>query len=102
VNRNYSGYLVPTNADIQNGDLFVTSGIDGTYPAGLVVARVNSVEKNAAYVFAKISAKPAAGVDNHRFVMILPSPPSAPPRPETKEEGRKPKERLKGKRDAGR
>ncbi len=94
--------FMPVSADIQNGDLFVTSGIDGTYPAGLVVARVTSVEKNAAYVFAKISAKPAAGVDNHRFVMILPSPPSAPPRPETKEEGRKPKERFKGKRDAGR
>jgi hypothetical protein len=29
------------------------------------------VEKNAAYVFAKITAKPAAGVDNHRFVRIL-------------------------------
>jgi rod shape-determining protein MreC len=31
--------FMPVSADIQNGDLFVTSGIDGTYPAGLVVAR---------------------------------------------------------------
>ncbi len=63
--------FMPVSADIQNGDLFVTSGIDGTYPAGLVVARVTAVEKNAAYVFARITARPAAGVDNHRFVRIL-------------------------------
>ena len=73
--------FMPVSADIQNGDLFVTSGIDGTYPAGLVVARVTAVEKNAAYVFAKITAKPAAGVDNHRFVRILTAmrPATAPP-----------------------
>ena len=93
--------FMPVGADIQNGDLFVSSGIDGTYPSGLVVARVASVEKNAAYVFAKITAKPAAGVENHRFVLVLTSPPSAPPRPEAKEE-RKPRERLKGKREAAR
>lgn len=63
--------FMPVSADIQNGDLFVTSGIDGTYPAGLVVARVTAVEKNTTYVFAKITARPAAGVDNHRFVRIL-------------------------------
>lgn len=71
--------FMPVSADIQNGDLFVTSGIDGTYPPGLVVARVTAVEKNAAYVFAKITARPAAGVDNHRFVRILTAPPPAPP-----------------------
>jgi cell shape-determining protein MreC len=48
------------------------------------VAQVTSVEKNAAYVFAKIVAKPAAGVDSHRYVMVLPLPAAAPPRPETK------------------
>ena len=52
--------FMPVSADIQNGDVFVTSGIDGTYPPGLLVAQVTSVEKNAAYVFAKIVAKPAA------------------------------------------
>jgi len=77
--------FMPVSADIQNGDLFVTSGIDGTYPAGLVVAKVTAVEKNAAYVFAKITARPAAGVDNHRFLRVLtaakpalPPPPAAP------------------------
>jgi rod shape-determining protein MreC len=83
--------FMPVSADIQNGDTFVTSGIDGTYPPGLLVAQVTSVEKNAAYVFAKIAAKPAAGVENHRYVLLLPLPASGPPRPEAKgAEERKP------------
>ena len=63
--------FIPVNADIQNGDLFVTSGIDGTYPPGLAVATVTSVEKNTAFMFAKITAKPASGADNHRYVLVL-------------------------------
>jgi rod shape-determining protein MreC len=78
--------FMPVSADVQNGDMFVTSGIDGTYPPGLVVAEVVSVQKNAAYVFAKISAKPAAGVDNHRYVMVLPLPLNTVARPDAKVE----------------
>ena len=78
--------FMPVSADVQNGDMFVTSGIDGTYPPGLVVAEVTSVQKNAAYVFAKISAKPAAGVDNHRYVMVLPLPATTVARPDPKAE----------------
>jgi len=76
--------FMPVAADIQNGDVFVTSGIDGTYPPGLVVATVTSVDKNAAYVFAKVVARPAAGVDNHRYVMVLPPAAAAAPRPEAR------------------
>ena len=76
--------FMPVSADIQNGDTFVTSGIDATYPPGLVVAQVTSVEKNAAYVFAKIAAKPAAGVENHRYVMLLSQPAASAARPEAR------------------
>lgn len=81
--------FMPVAADIQNGDIFVTSGIDGTYPPGLVVASVTSVEKNANYVFAKVVARPAAGVDNHRYVMVLPLPGPTASRPEPREEAPK-------------
>jgi rod shape-determining protein MreC len=93
--------FMPASADIQNDDLFVTSGIDGTYPPGLLVARVTSVEKKSAYVFAKINAAPAAGVESHRFVLVLRQPPPGPPPPEPKGE-RKPKDRPKARRDASR
>ena len=78
--------FMPVSADVQTGDVFVTSGIDGTYPPGLVVAEVTSVQKNAAYVFAKISAKPAAGVDYYRYVMLLPLPAQGAPLPQTRAE----------------
>jgi rod shape-determining protein MreC len=93
--------FMPVSADVQNGDVFVTSGIDGTYPPGLIVAEVTSVQKNAAYVFAKISAKPAAGVDYHRYVMLLPlpSPGAAPPESKADESPRKGgKERMRARR----
>ncbi len=91
--------FVPNSADVQNGDLFVTSGIDGTYPPGLLVATVTSVEKNAAYAFAKIAAKPAGGVENHRYVLLLPPPAAGLPRPETKADELKPgKSRARGTR----
>ena len=35
---------MPNSADIQNGDVLVTSGIDGTYPPGIPVAKVTLVE----------------------------------------------------------
>ena len=82
--------FMPASADIVNGDVLVTSGIDGTYPPGLLVAQVTSVEKNSAYVFAKIAARPAAGVENHRFVLILPAPAAGLPRPESKAEETRP------------
>ena len=93
--------FMPVSADVRNGDVLVTSGIDQTYPPGLLVAEVGSVEKNSARVFAKISARPAAGVENHRYVMLLPLPATAPPRPETRADEKKPaKDRAKARREA--
>jgi len=63
--------FMPFSADIQNGDKLVTSGIDGTYPAGLPVATVQEVERNAAFMFARITAQPAAGVNRYRQVLVL-------------------------------
>ena len=62
---------VAANADIQNGDSLVTSGIDGTYPTGLPVARVVRIERDAAYAFAKISCAPIAGTGQYRQVLVL-------------------------------
>ena len=90
--------FMPVSADIQNGDLFVTSGIDGTYPPGLLVAHVTSVEKNSAYAFAKVAARPAAGVDRYRYVLVLPLPAAGPPRPEAKPDERKPGKERPGAR----
>jgi rod shape-determining protein MreC len=60
-----------TNADVLADDVLVTSGIDGTYPAGLPVAKVSRIEQDAAYSFAKITCIPTAGTDQNRQVLVL-------------------------------
>jgi len=83
----YDGTLelrfMPVNADIQNGDLLVTSGIDGTYPAGVPVAVVTNVERNAAYAFARITCTPAAGVNSANHVLIVAASEQLPENPAT-------------------
>jgi rod shape-determining protein MreC len=74
-------YLSPSIA-IEPGDLLVTSGIDGTYPAGLAVAQVVSVERETGLSFAHVTCKALAGIDNSVQVLILGSTASVPPRPE--------------------
>jgi rod shape-determining protein MreC len=73
--------FIPVNADLQSGDLLVTSGIDGTYPPGLPVARVTSIERNAAFAFARILCTPVAGVSSYTRVMVLSDPPDRPDNP---------------------
>jgi len=68
--------FIPINADVQPGDQLVTSGIDGTYPPGLAVAKVNEVERNPTYVFARITCVPAAGVGSNKFMLVLVPDPS--------------------------
>jgi rod shape-determining protein MreC len=63
--------FVPLNVDFQNGDRLVTSGIDGVYPAGLPVAEVSNVERNASYPFARIACTPLAGVNRNTQVLIV-------------------------------
>ena len=69
------------NADVQADDVLVTSGIDGTYPAGLPVAKVSRIERDAAYSFARITCIPTAGTDQHRQVLVLSSEAGFPPLP---------------------
>lgn len=62
---------MPISSDIQVGDVLVTSGIDGTYPPNLPVAKVIQIERDPAYPFAQILCTPLAGVDRQRQLMII-------------------------------
>ncbi len=59
------------NADVQQGDILTTSGVDGVYPPGMPVARVDKVERRADSAFAKIICQPLANTLGARHVMIL-------------------------------
>ena len=69
--------------DIQDGDVMATSGVDGVYPPGLQVARVEHVERRADSSFARVSLLPFARVGATLHVMVLqPAVQPAAPMPE--------------------
>ena len=89
---------MPISADIIEGDVLVTSGIDGIYPAGIPVAKVTRIERDAAYPFARVTCLPVGGVDKHSHLLILSSLPKLPEPPGAgtgTEEGKNPKARRK-------
>jgi rod shape-determining protein MreC len=77
-------FMAP-NADVQVGDILITSGIDGVYPAGLAVARVMQVESNANGAFGRVVCQPLAGIERNTQLLILMSLPEMPPRPPDEE-----------------
>ena len=93
--------FIPLNADVQNGDMLVTSGIDGTYPAGLFIAKVTNIERNATSAFARITCTPVAGIDQDRHVLVLTNlTAAAKPQPEPEPRKTPPKKSSKS-RPAG-
>ena len=88
--------FIPLNADFQNGDQLVTSGIDGVYPQGLPVAQVTHVERNAAQLFARITCTPLAGVANHSQVLIVTGKQELPQQPVEEPKSPRPRKSRKG------
>jgi rod shape-determining protein MreC len=63
--------FTPADTDVQAGDVLSTSGVDGVYPPGLAVARVDKVERRSESVFARIALSPLAQVRGTTHVMVL-------------------------------
>ncbi len=57
--------------DIQEGDVLITSGLDGIYPPGLPVAMVVKVVKNEANAFQTVVAKPVVQLSRLEEVLVL-------------------------------
>lgn len=69
-----------SGADVRVGDRLVTSGLDGLFLAGLPVADVVSVDREA-QTFAVIVCEPVAGVERTTQVLLLGRAEFPPPRP---------------------
>jgi rod shape-determining protein MreC len=68
---------LPTSADVVVGDLLVTSGLGGGFPAGYPVGSVAEVKRDPAASLADVDVKPAAALDRSRelmFVWLKPQP----------------------------
>jgi len=77
--------FLPANADVEEGDLLVTSGLDGIFQPGFPVAKVVRIEREASFSFARILCAPVAGVENFGEVMVLAARKAPAPRPEAAE-----------------
>jgi rod shape-determining protein MreC len=65
--------FVPASADVKEGDLLTTSGIDGVYPAGLQVGRISHIERRVDISFARIHARPLAELKGRHVLVLQPT-----------------------------
>ncbi len=77
--------FVTVESDLQPGDLLISTGMGGVFPPGYPVGRVTRI-KRAGSTFATVEAKPTAGLDRAREVLLVwfaPPPASEPAKPAT-------------------
>ena len=77
----------PVSAELKEGDLLVTSGIDSIYPAGIPIAKVAHADRNSGTPYYRTELTPAANLSSSSYVLVIPQKPQAPARlPETASE----------------
>jgi rod shape-determining protein MreC len=78
--------FVTVESDLEEGDLLISTGMGGVFPPGYPVAKVTRI-KRVGSMFASVDARPTAGLDRARDVLLVwfqelaPSEPDAPPAP---------------------
>jgi rod shape-determining protein MreC len=63
--------MIPQDVTVKPGDLVLTSGLGGTYPADIVVGQVVSVRKRETDLFQTASVQPSANLAALRAVLII-------------------------------
>ena len=62
---------IPNNADINPGDLLITSGLGGRFPPGYPVATVQAVSNDPGLTFSQVIATPMAELNRSREVLLV-------------------------------
>lgn len=63
--------FLPNSADVRPGDLLVSSGLGGVYPAGYPVATVTRVSREPGDEFLDVAATPTARLKRGRDVLLV-------------------------------
>ncbi|MGB5445859.1 MAG: rod shape-determining protein MreC [Psychromonas sp.] len=63
--------FIQSNADLEEGDLLITSGLGGRFPAGYPVARVSHFNYREGAPYAEVIATPIAHLDRSRYLLLL-------------------------------
>jgi rod shape-determining protein MreC len=74
--------LVANLADVKDGDNVIASGVDGIYPKGFVIGRVERSERGTG-LYRHITVRPAVDFSSVEEVLVV----MVPPRPATRDEG---------------
>ncbi len=80
---------LPVNADVKAGDMLISTGLGGVYPAGLPVGRIITLEAGTSKLFFKAEMAPAADLEHLEEIIVTTAPPRLPD--ELKGEGPKKK-----------
>ena len=59
------------NADVEEGDLLVSSGLGGVFPQGYPVGRIAEIRRRPDQQFADVFAQPASALDRDREVLLV-------------------------------
>jgi rod shape-determining protein MreC len=72
-NRRLAMEFVAGDAALKEGDTVVTSGLGGSYPAGLVVGRVTGISGRPQEVFRRVTVEPLASLSHLDTLLIMTS-----------------------------
>lgn len=70
-----------TNSDVRSGDVLLSSGLGGVFPAGFPVATVIGVNRESNQLLAQVHAAPLAQAERVREVMLIEFDPTHPAAP---------------------
>lgn len=62
---------IPQAANIQSGDIIMTSGYGGNYPANILIGQVSTIRSNAYDLFQSASVQPAVDFSQLEIVLII-------------------------------
>ncbi|MEO5596051.1 MAG: rod shape-determining protein MreC, partial [Lysobacteraceae bacterium] len=62
---------IPQSGDLKMGDVLITSGIGGRFPAGFPVGRVEKMQPDANHAFISATVTPAARLDRNGKVLLV-------------------------------
>jgi rod shape-determining protein MreC len=63
--------FLPSNADVREGDLLITSGLGGTFPPGYPVGVIRRIRSITGQAFLEVDAEPAAALNRIREVLLI-------------------------------
>jgi rod shape-determining protein MreC len=73
--------FLTVEADVEPGDLLLSTGMGGVFPPGYPVAEVTQVKRTASETFALVEARPSGQLDRDREVLLAWFDPAVPEEP---------------------